>query len=77
LTYCFVHLNFGLKNSAFSKFGTVVWEGLDILLSSESSQMFGISSNIWGLFFEQFVVVAKVLSNKNVFEYISTIKCMV
>ena len=28
LTYCFVHLNFGLKNSAFSKFGTVLWEGL-------------------------------------------------
>ena len=31
LTYVFVHLNFGLidlKNSAFSKFGTVLWEGL-------------------------------------------------
>ena len=28
LTYVFVHLNFGLKNSAFSKFGTVLSEGL-------------------------------------------------
>ena len=47
------------------------------LLSGESSVMFEETSNIWGMFFEQYVLVAKVLGIKTNFEYKNTIRSMV
>ena len=47
------------------------------LLSGESSVVFKETSNIWGMFFEQYVLVAKVLGIKTNFEYKNTIRSMV